>query len=196
MVYGVSEKEFDADALLKLEEDNLIQRDLAKALVSPAHDVLEDWALEAFIEESFQQNRSNLSHFLNAVGSEPAMNRAFRLWLNQRLKNESAKKSAIDLVIAVLRDTTLQTHWQDEAISAVLLGDKPIEFLRNLRDQLFENKGELLKRFCFILRIACKAPDHDLIRRIAGSDDKIHKILEAQYLMPMEWLEFYYPFCL
>lgn len=86
----------------------------------------------------------NLSHFLNSVGSEPAMNRAFRLWLNQRLKNEHAKSDVVDLVLAVLRDTTLQTHWQDEALSAVLMGDNPIEFLHNLRDQLFENKGERL----------------------------------------------------
>ncbi|MBF8275273.1 MAG: hypothetical protein HW390_346 [Candidatus Brocadiaceae bacterium] len=180
MVYGVSENEFDSDALLKLEEDSLIQRDPKKALVSPAHDVLEDWALEAFIEETFQQNTGNLSHFLNAVGSEPAMNRAFRLWLNQMLKNEPVK----DLVLAVLRDTTLQTYWQDEAISAVLMGDNPIEFLHNLRNQLFENKGELLKRVCFILRISCKAPDYDLIRQIAGGDDKINRITEARYLRP------------
>lgn len=184
MVYGVSEKEFDFDALLRLEEDNLIRRDPTKGLISPAHDVLEDWALEAFIEEAFQQNTGNLSHFLNAVGSEPAMNRAFRLWLNQMLKNEHTKNNAVNLVVDVLRDTTLQTHWQDEAISAVLMGDNPIEFLHNLRDQLFENKGELLKRFCFILRISCKAPDHDLIRQIAGGDNKINRITEALYLRP------------
>lgn len=184
MVYGVSENEFDSDALLKLEEDSLVQRDPTKALVSPAHDVLEDWALEAFIEETFQQNTGNLSHFLNAVGSEPAMNRAFRLWLNQMLKNEHTKNNAVNLVVDVLRDTTLQTHWQDEAISAVLMGDNPIEFLHNLRDQLFENKGELLKRFCFILRISCKSPDHDLIRQIAGGDNKINRITEALYLRP------------
>lgn len=184
MVYGVSENEFDSDSLLRLEEDSLIQRDPTKALVSPAHDVLEDWALEAFIEEAFQQNTGNLSHFLNAVGSEPAINRAFRLWLNQRLKSEHDKGYTINLVLDVLRDTTLQTYWQDEAISAVLMGDNPIEFLHNLRDQLFENKGELLKRFCFILRISCKSPDHDLIRQIAGGDNKINRITEALYLRP------------
>ena len=184
MSYGVSGKEFNPDALLKLEEDNLIVRDPAKGLVSPAHDVLEDWALEVFIEEAFQQNAGNVANFLEAIGSEPAMNRAFRLWLHQRLRSEHAIGDTTDLILAVLRDTTLQTYWKDEAISAVLMGDNPFDFLENLRDQLFENNGGLLKRFCFILRISCKAPDNDLVRQITGTDDKLNKATGSLFLRP------------
>ncbi len=184
MAYGVSENEFDSDALLRLEEDNLIQRNPTKGLVSPANDVLEDWALEAYIEEAFQQNTGDVPHFLDAVGSEPAMNRAFRLWLHHILRSEHTECDAINLVLSVLGDTTLQAHLQDETISAVLMGDKPLEFLHNLRDKLFENNWELLKRFCFILRISCKAPDHALIRQITGVDDKLNKASEALFLRP------------
>lgn len=54
MVYGVPENEFDGDAVLKLEEDNLVRRDSKNSLVSPAHDVLEDWALEHYIESIYK----------------------------------------------------------------------------------------------------------------------------------------------
>lgn len=50
MVYGVSDNEFDPEALLRLEADNLIRRDSSNNLVSPAHDILEDWGLESYIE--------------------------------------------------------------------------------------------------------------------------------------------------
>ena len=43
MTYGVPVSEFDDKAVLKLEEDNLVRRDLRNNLVIPAHDVLEDW---------------------------------------------------------------------------------------------------------------------------------------------------------
>ncbi|MEZ5673234.1 MAG: hypothetical protein R3E08_12995 [Thiotrichaceae bacterium] len=46
---------FDAEVVLKLEEDNLIYRDVSKSLVSPAHDVLEDWAIEKYIDEKYQE---------------------------------------------------------------------------------------------------------------------------------------------
>jgi hypothetical protein len=156
MVYGVPSAEFDSDTVLKLEEDNLVRRDPKNNLVSPAHDVLEDWALEQYMEDAYQQHSSNLQGFLDSIGSEPAMNRAFRLWLHQKLRYGD---NVNDLVLSVINDQNIQRYWQDETISAILLGDNPDEFLELLKDQLFINDGELLKRFCFLLRIACQAPD-------------------------------------
>ena len=184
MVYGVSDSDFDSEVLLKLEEDNLIRRDPSKGLVSPGHDVLEDWALEAHIERAFQRSEGNIVDFLDAAGQEPAMNRAFRLWLHQRLRDKHTKSGTLDLVRGVLTSNTLQSHWQDEAISAVLMGENPLEFLHSLSDLLFEKQGELLKRFCFILRISCKAPDSDLIRQITQGDDNLKRATEPLFLRP------------
>jgi hypothetical protein len=166
MVYGVPERDFDSEAVLKLEEDDLVRRERSKGLVSPAHDVLEDWALEQYIEDTYQQSSDAIPKFLAAVGDEPAMNRAFRLWLYQKLRLGDDVKA---LIFNILTNPNLQRYWQDETISAVLLSDNPYGFLTELGDRLFDNEAELLKRFCFVLRISCKTPNQDLMRQL-GAD--------------------------
>lgn len=154
MLSGIPLTPFDSEALAKLEEDNLIRRD-AKNLVSLAHDILEDWAIEQYIEEIYQEDSDDIPQFLNTVGHEPAMNRAFRLWLHQKLRDGD---NIDDFVYDILRSQNIQRCWQDQTISAVLQGDNPDKFLRKLKNQLLTENGELLKRFCFILRIACQTP--------------------------------------
>ncbi|RWX46269.1 hypothetical protein H206_00763 [Candidatus Electrothrix aarhusensis] len=171
MVYGVPEKGFDSEVLLKLEGDNLVRRDTKKHLVSPAHDVFEDWALERYIEEDFQKNLGNQADFLAEIGNEPAITRAFRLWLHQKLRLD---EDVEDFVYSVLTGKDVARYWQDETIAAVLQGDNPDEFLRKLKKHLLANEGELLQRFCFILRTACQTPDQ---RTLPRKDDGKPSIL-------------------
>ncbi|MDJ0899703.1 MAG: ATP-binding protein [Xenococcus sp. MO_188.B8] len=175
MVYGVPEVQFDEDTLLKLEEDNLVSRNLEYGLVSPAHDVLEDWALEQYIEESYQSYSENVHTFLDAIGDEPAISRAFRLWLHQKLRYGD---NINDLILSILEDGNIQRYWQDEAIVALLQGDNPDEFLSLLKERLLLNDGELLKRFCFILRIACQTPDPIL------TGEERNNLVDTLYLKP------------
>ena len=131
MVYGVQENDFDTDAILKLEEDDVVRRDIKYSLVSPAHDVLEDWALEYYIENAYQQWMGNSQKFLDEIGHEPAINRAFRLWLHQKLRYG---ENVTDLVCSILASQDIQRYWQDETIAAVLQGDNPEEFLNLLKN--------------------------------------------------------------
>jgi hypothetical protein len=179
MVYGVPETEFDSDAVFKLEEDNLVRRDSKNSLVSPAHDVLEDWALDQYIEDAYRKHSSNIQDFLDAIGNEPAMNRAFRLWLHQKLRYG---ENVDDFVNSVLSSLDIQRYWQDETIAAVLQGENPDEFLRLLKNQLFLKNGELLKRFCFILRIACQTPDQTLASKIKENNESA--LVDAIFLKP------------
>lgn len=181
MAYGVSEVAFDPETLLRLEEDDLIRRDSSTGLVSPAHDVLEDWALEVHIEEAYRRTFGDAVQFLDAVGSEPAMTRAYRLWLNQKLRNGD---NVNELTLAILRNSEVQRYWQDETISAVLLGDSPYDFLRVLSSRLLENDGELLKRFCFVLRISCKTPDQELMKALSGGTPETSPGPGTLFLMP------------
>ena len=181
MVYAVPETEFNFGALLKLEEDNLIRRDTLHGMVTPAHDVLEDWALERHIEETFQNNPDNVQVFLNAVGHEPAMNRAFRLWLHQK---QRCGENIPDLILAILDNREIERCWHDETISAVLLGDNPAGFLSRLKKRLFENDSELLKRFCFILRLSCKTPDQNLMKQLSGKNSETLGALDSLFLKP------------
>jgi hypothetical protein len=179
MVYGVPETLFDENAVFKLEEDNLVRRDSKNGLVSPAHDVLEDWALDRYIEEIYQQYSDNIQEFLNAIGNEPAINRAFRLWLHQKLRYGD---NVDDFVLAVLNDRDIQRYWQDETIAAILQGDNPSEFLNLLKNKLFVEDGELLKRFCLILRLVCQMPDLKLIPKLEENDEI--NLVDALYLKP------------
>jgi hypothetical protein len=179
MVYGVPEVEFDSDAVLKLEEDNLVYRDYKNGLVSPAHDVLEDWALDKYIDDAYQKHSGNLQYFLDAIGNEPAMNRAFRLWLHQKLR---CGENVEDFVYSVLNSPNIQRYWQDETIAAVLQGDNPDEFLKLLKDQLFLENGALLKRFFFILRIACQIPYQT--SRSVSKDSYQKNLVDTLFLKP------------
>lgn len=169
MVYGVPASDFDENAVLKLEEDNLVRRDSKNSLVNPAHDVLEDWALDQYIEDAYRRHAGNTQIFLNAIGHEPAMNRAFRLWLHQKLRYD---ENVYDFVSSVLSSQHIQRYWQDETIAAILQGDGPDEFLRLLKEQIFLESGELLKRFCFILRIAGQTPDQTLTFRPKENNER------------------------
>ena len=179
MVYGVPENQFDGDVVLKLEEDNLVRRDSKNSLVSPAHDVLEDWALDRYIEDAYRKYSNNTQSFLDAIGHEPAMNRAFRLWLHQKLRYG---ENVDNFVRSVVNSQDIQRYWQDETIAAVLQGDNPDDFLRLLKEQLFLKNGELLKRFCFILRIACQTPDQRLTSKLKENDKKA--LVDALLLKP------------
>jgi len=170
MVYGVPEAEFDSEVLLKLEADNLVRRDSSAGLVSPAHDVLEDWALERFIEKAFTSNKSDIQAFFNEIGHEPAMNRAFRLWLHQKLRFGEDVSSFIE---SLLFNQEIARYWQDSTIAAILLGDNSDIFLQSLSKQLLDDKGALLKRFCFILRIACQTPDPDFSKNSLKDQNSI-----------------------
>jgi hypothetical protein len=168
MVYGVADTGFDEEALLGLEGDNLVRRQPAGGLVSPAHDVLEDWALEQHIDDAYRATPNDVRRFLDEVGHEPAMNRAFRLWLHGKLRNGGGVN---DLVIDALSDDEVQDYWQDETIAAVLLGSDPYAFLSMLKEHLFSNSGDLLKRFYFVLRVACKTIDPTLTKQLSGDEE-------------------------
>lgn len=164
MVYGIPRPNSHPEALLALEEDNLIRRDSSNGLVSLVHDVLEDLALERYIETTYQQN-SEVVEFLDKVGHEPAMNRAFRLWLHQKLKYG---ENIQNVILSVVNNQEIQKCWKDEAISTILLSNEPYDFLKKLQNQLLDRGGELLKRFCFILRVSCKLPDNELSNKLGS----------------------------
>lgn len=181
MVYEIDGPEFDAEALQKLEADDLIHCGTSNYRFRPAHDVFEDLALVQYIEDTFQSQFTDTKTFLDLIGHEHAMNRAFRLWINQKLKdNENIKP----LIQSILTDTEIEKIWQDETITALLQADNPAEFLSEFTEILFENEAILLQRFCFILRIACKIPNQKILNNL-GNNTKLDKYLTyAIFLKP------------
>lgn len=179
MVYGLSASEFDPEVVSKLEEDNLIHRDQRSSTISLIHDVLEDWALEEFIESEYINSTNDLRLFLSAIGNEPAINRAFRLWLYRRLKFDD---STHEFVEDILSADDIESYWKDETIAALMQHDSPETFLCLLKSQLLNNDCALLVRFCFILRITCQSPS-SLYNNLLKKDEK-SGILKSLFLLP------------
>lgn len=174
MTYGIPEDFFDSEVVYKLEEDNIIYRDTNRKWLVPAHDILEDWAIAAYIEKVYQLNTNNVCQFTEDVGNEPAITRSYRLWLHQKI---SYQNEIHDFIYKILIDNNIQSFWKDETIAAILNSDTPDRFLDSLSTQLFEHDFELLKRFCFVLRIACQIPHPDFSLKGSSSDDVINTLV-------------------
>lgn len=155
MVFGVPETDFDPAVIAKLEEDNLIHRDPRSSLLSPAHDVLEDWALGEFIESEYIASLGAPNVFLAAIGSEPAINRGFRLWLSFKL---AAGAELTELIGKTLTSDDVAGYWKDEVIATILQSSDPAAFLELMKRSLLSERASLLIRFYFIIRIACQRP--------------------------------------
>lgn len=179
MVFGISANEFDPEVISKLEEDNLIYRDQRSSTISLPHDVLEDWALEEFIEAEYITNFHDVASFLSAIGSEPAISRAFRLWLYRRLKFD---ESTNEFVENILGADDVESFWKDETIAAILQHDAPETFLDLMRFQLLKDDCALLIRFCFILRITCQRPNSRFTNLL--KQDEKSGILQSLFLLP------------
>ncbi|QNX10371.1 hypothetical protein IC795_11115 [Acinetobacter seifertii] len=179
MVFGISTDPFDPEVISKLEEDNLIYRDQTNSTISLPHDVLEDWALEEFIEDQYKKNLDNLGEFLDVIGSEPAISRAFRLWLYQRLKFD---ESNYEFVENILITKDIESFWKDETIAAILQHDSPEIFLQSMKQNLLKDDCALLIRFCFILRITCQKPNSNLTEFLTL--DQKSGILQTLFLVP------------
>ena len=178
MLYSIPESGFDPETLIKLENDDLVIRDQEKSLVCPAHDVLEDWALEEFIQQEHSNNTGQVENFLSAIGDEPAINRAFRLWLYQRLIND---EDVSEFISSILLSVSIPSYWQDEVISAILQGPTPEGSLELLGNELIQDDCQLLLRFFFILRITCQRPN-PLFTKSAGRHSK--ELADSLFLVP------------
>ena len=179
MVFGISDNEFDPEVISKLEEDNLIYRDQRSSTISLPHDVLEDWALEEFIETEYIASSNDLVSFLSAIGNEPAISRAFRLWLYRKLIFD---ESTHEFVEGILSADDVESFWKDETIAAILQHYVPETFLYLMKFQLLNNDCALLIRFCFILRITCQRPN-SRFTSLLKKDEK-SGMLQSLFLLP------------
>ena len=179
MLFGVHERDFDPEAVAALEADHLIFKD-KRAFISPSHDVLEDWALEEFVDEEYCSNAGDPNVFLTAIGSEPAINRGYRLWLQRKLSFGGDELT--DFVDKVLSDPSIESYWKDETITAILQSDDPAGFFEVLKTLLLKDNNELLIRFMFVLQITCQRPWSGLGGRVSeASGDSVNVLVLRPY---------------
>lgn len=144
----------DAGAITKLQADTLLfESDEALGHFAPAHDVLEDWALLQWLDREYERARRGWPAFLAALGTCPAIRRALRVWLTERLETDS---NALAKVAELVADTTIERHWTDDAVVAVLRCSDPAPFLRTNEEALLGSGAQLLQRAVHLTRVACQ----------------------------------------
>jgi hypothetical protein len=70
----------DDEAVDLLENDDIIFQDGTKRRYAPSHDIFEDWALVKYVWSKFEDH-NDIKSFFEELGNEPAIRRAFRLWV-------------------------------------------------------------------------------------------------------------------
>ena len=170
--YYVDAAKFDPDVLSALEVDGVIYRSKAKSGIAPTHDILEDWAVEHFIESRYELCNNDYHEFYNAVGSERGILRCFRFWLSE---NITAKVGEMTMFLNnSLQSDYLSKTWKDEILVVILHSNHVAELLRSISDRLLADNLSMLSRLCLILNAACRKYDDRFIRnKVRNTQDFI-----------------------
>lgn len=143
----------DDAALEKLRRDEIIVEDNNNGHYSPAHDILEDWALEKYISQVYERY-SNMAEMLANIGTEPAIRRAFRLWIEDMLLDGYNKIE--NIVDYSLDYSGNDKYWADEILVAIFKSSDCSMFFEKYKNQLLGNDYNLLKRCLTLIRTCCK----------------------------------------
>ncbi len=127
------------------------------------HDIYEEWALEKIIESEFIK-KSSEQDFFDKIGQSLPIRRSFRSWLSEKLllKNDNIK----EFIEEVVERTEVEPFWKDEILVSILLSNYSKRFFDIFKDELLSNEQKLLKKFTFILRIACKEIDDGFFKQL------------------------------
>lgn len=185
--FFVTVEGFD-EALRQLESDEIIKFDSKARSYFITHDIYEEWALERIIEQAFAA-LSDYASFYRGIGDALAIRRAFRGWLSEKLAGDDY--GAARLIEGTLNGETIPQHWKDEAIVGALLSKYSSTFIQHFEKKLLELSPKeveqsesstavksvatrhafdesLLYRILFLLRIACKDVDQNLLSMLEG----------------------------
>ena len=143
----------DADALVCLENDEIVFQENTNRRYSPTHDILEDWALERYVSEKYDEYSSPEDFFVN-LGNEPAIRRAFRLWVEDYLTDNNDK--LIDLIRASLSHNTIERYWADELLIAVFRSNNCACFFEAYEKDLLLDNGSFLNKCLHVIKTCCK----------------------------------------
>jgi hypothetical protein len=136
-----------------LETDNIIIQDDSLGTYSPAHDILEDWALTYYVSR-MSVNYSSPNELFARLGNEPAIRRGFRLWVNEKIS--SSINGISGLVNTVLNDPSIEKYWSDELLVAILKSENCDIFINENKKMFFSNELALLIKCIHFIRIVCK----------------------------------------
>lgn len=154
----ISPMKADEEALEALVKDDILTQEYSKRKYAPSHDILEDWALIRLIAEMYDDSFS-ASTFFSTIGTEPAIRRAFRLWVEESITKQ--KSIVYDLVTKTRLDKSIPQYWQDELLIAIFLAEESKDIFIDYQDSLLEKDAQWLLRCLHILKTCCKENNDD-----------------------------------
>ncbi|WP_019594344.1 hypothetical protein [Thioalkalivibrio sp. ALM2T] len=148
-------EDLDAGALESLRNDGLIDfPPEISSMAAPGHDVLEDWATIQWLGRRWILHEHVAGPLAEDVGGYPAIRRAYRKWLAELLRSDTA--AAMSFVLSVFQDRALPSYFRDDSLVCTLQSPSAREFLEWHSETLFEDGGRLLVRVIHLMRVACK----------------------------------------
>ncbi|UTD16570.1 ATP-binding protein [Tenacibaculum mesophilum] len=153
LFFEPEDDKIDYEAVELLESDNIIVRNSNKFQFSPSHDILEDWALIRYIT-SIENKLSNKADLFNQLGNQPALRRAFRLWIEELLTNDI--DTVANLISLTLEDDSIPAYWTDEILTAVFRSDNCSSFFKHFSSKLLKNNCVFLNRCILLIRTTCR----------------------------------------
>lgn len=161
----------DLDPILinELEKDDII--DLEEQLhesYRATHDIYEDIALIRYVERLYQNKESNLDFFEKLGGKQPALRRAFRLWLFSYLENNTEDLSVLIEDMICTKD--LEQFWRDELLISILKSQYSAKFFKTYHKIISKDSFNLLLHLIRLLRTSCQIPDEVLSKFLTYSE--------------------------
>ncbi len=146
----------DAEAIVCLENDEIVFQENNNRKYSPTHDILEDWALVKYVSSKFE-DFPNPKDLFNNLGNEPAIRRAFRLWVEDYLIDNSSKIN--ELIKATIADQTNEKYWADELLIAIFKSENSNSFFTTFEKELLADDAVFFNRCLHIIKTCCKESD-------------------------------------
>lgn len=149
----------DDEAIDLLEADDMVFQDGTKRKYSPSHDILEDWALVRHVAACYDDDPDVLT-FFGTLGNEPAIRRAFRLWVEDFIVDDPAKINT--LIKSTISNPKIETYWVDELLVAVFKSENNTSFFSTFEKDLLADKGVLLNRCLHLIKTACRETNYEV----------------------------------
>lgn len=143
----------DEEAIDLLEDNNIIIQNDSAGEYSPSHDILEDWALVKYVSSIYEKYPTPKDFFSN-LGNEPAIRRAFRLWVEDAIIDNSTPING--LIRATISDVSIEQYWADELLIAVFKSEDCSTFFNSFKEELLIEDASFLNRSIHLIRTACK----------------------------------------
>lgn len=156
-------------SLEKLRQNGVLEHETGLGYFI-SHDIYEELALEKIINREFI-TKINIEDFLEKIGSSLPIRRAFRNWLSDKLYFKENTDDITDTIID--SSSSIESHWKDELLVSILLSDNSNTFFENFSNELLDNDYALLNRISFLLKIACKEIDTNLLLNLGMKYDEI-----------------------